>query len=146
MVMDDDAKGELMGRFPDDDESDEVDKSDSGDQTDTTSTDDKRSMTEETSHRSSTSGTSLKEERVQMAFYVSDTIETEYNTFYETVDAVSKLTGSGSLSKNRDFNERVLEYILENRREFLEFVGVEYPEFLPDDIDELTEVLDDEIE
>jgi len=109
----DEPVSELAERFPDQ-------PSDS-DETDQTSERDQASG----GSQSAQSSASIKDEQTHVAFYLPPEQAEAYHDFYEKLDARSKLADEGELKKNRDFNQGVIEFVLEHREEVREHLGLD---------------------
>lgn len=114
------------GHAPDssDDETNETNNSyDTGD-TDNASG---SNETPDTSHSHESGGANdTVRERKQEAMYLRPEQREALRDFYEELDARSKLAGNGGLTKNDDFYEAFVTFVIdEHREEFKQYLGLD---------------------
>ena len=107
------------GRKPDEDNANDTNDSDNSNGSSVTSD------STNTGDADTTSDNDNVRERKQEAMYLRPEQRQELREFYEELDARSKLAGEGGLTKNDDFYEGLVSFVIdENREEFKEFLGL----------------------
>ncbi|WP_135306303.1 hypothetical protein [Haloarcula amylovorans] len=75
---------------------------------------------------SSESGDASVRSRKQEAMYLRPDQRKRLRNFYDELDGRSKVAGEGGLTKNDDFYEAFVEFVIEERREeFIEYLGLD---------------------